>query len=338
MMPRERRRRRSKRSPGGAPLPQTTRAVLRVFQANSLAGDIDVGGPTRSTLLSRRIMADQIIYLDTNHISGLARNSGASQHADALSVLRSSGVRIAFSVLHMVELSDPAFKSFADVCGLLDSLSVAWAILPTKLFDREVEAAVAVGMGAQPPRVRAFFETPAAALNYPALERGLPSAALEAMRENPELRRGLLDLATDHAREYDLVKTWAAAVERPLEPLLARIRAQQIRTTPSGIHLLEPFPPELILERAGGLSACPAYEVYQSLNVTRLRDPKYRTVRNTIMDEWHAAYTPYVSVMALDKATARRFRSTRLPVAERVAERIDEIPSILARGWTEPMS
>jgi hypothetical protein len=230
-----------------------------------------------------------IIYLDTNHISTLARNPGDVQCTPVLSLLCSGEARLAFSVLHMVELSDPVFKSFPAVCTLLDSLAIAWTILPLKLFDREVEAVAARGMGVQPPQVRAFFETPGAALSDLALESALPSAALEAMRENPHLRDILLNEATFHAKEYDLVKAHAAAVQRPLEPLLARIRDQKIQTTPAGIYLPQPLSPEVLLARAGGISACPAYEVFQSLNVTRLKDPTYRTVRNTILDEWHAA-------------------------------------------------
>jgi len=275
-------------------------------------------------------MNSPIVYLDTNHISALARNPGDVHCAPVLSLLRNGDARLAFSVLHMVELSDPTFKSFPDVCTLLDSLPIAWAILPPELFDREVEAAVARGLGVQPPKVRAFFETPAAALSDLALESALPSDALGALRENPHLRDILLDEATSHANEYDLIKAQAAAVQRPLEPLLARIRDRKIRTTPAGIYLPQSLSPEELLARAGGLSACPAYEVFQSLNVTRLKDTKYRTVRNTILDEWHAAYTPYVTAMALDRATARRFKATRLPVTKRVTERLNDITSIVA--------
>jgi hypothetical protein len=271
-----------------------------------------------------------VLYLDTLHISRLARHPGDASSAAILSLLQKRSARLAFSVLHMVELSDPGFKSFPDVCTLLDSVPIAWAILPQKLFDREVEAGFARAVGAQPAQVRAFFDTPAAALNHLELENAPPSDALQMMRENPHLRAILLDEADVHARDYDAIKAEAAAVRRPLEPLCARIRDQQIRQTPAGILLQVPLAPEIILERAGGLPAFPAYEVFQALNVTRLRDTKYRTERNTIIDEWHAIYSPYVTAMALDRATARRFLSTRLPATDRVTEKIDDIPAILS--------
>ncbi|HEX8317121.1 hypothetical protein [Longimicrobium sp.] len=286
-------------------------------------------GRDEARFREKTVVTAPVLYLDTLHISRLARHPGETSCAAVLELLQKGSARLAFSVLHMVELSDPGFKSFPDVCTLLDTVPIAWAITPEKLFDREVEAGFARALGAQPPKVRAFFETPAAALNYLALENAPPSDALQVMRENPHLRAILLDEADVHARDYDTIKTEAAAVRRPLEPLRARIRDQQIRQTPAGIHLPVPLPPDVIVERAGGLRGFPAYEVFQTLNVTRLRDTKYRTERNTIIDEWHAVYSPYVAAVALDRATARRFLSTRLPATDRVTEKIADIPGLL---------
>jgi len=274
-------------------------------------------------------MTAPVIYLDTNHISHLARNPQDVAAANILALLHSGSVDLAFSVLHMVELSDPNFKSFPDVCRLLDSVRIAWAILPHALNDLELEIAFARAFEEKLPEPRAFFASPKQALNYPFPDTALPSDALEAMREIPRMRDVLLNEATDHAREYDQVKNNAVAVTRPSEPLLSRIRDYILKTNPAGAPLAREFIPDSILERAGGLKAFPAYAIHQGLIVSRLKDPKYVTERNTIMDEWHAVYAPYVAAMALDRATAQRFRSMKLPAASRVTAKLHEIPALL---------
>ncbi len=45
--------------------------------------------------------------------------------------------------------------------------------------------------------------------------------------------------------------------------------------TAKGLILTQPHPPDLIIERAGGLEAFPAYNVFQQLAVTRLGDEQY---------------------------------------------------------------
>jgi hypothetical protein len=231
----------------------------------------------------------------------------------------------------MVELSAPTFKSFDAVCQLLDSVPVAWAILPPELFSREVKAGFAKALGAHNPPFAVYYESPVQPLSDVNLEGGTPSAALEALRSTPRLRSLLLDAARVHALTYDSLKIRAAAVRNPLEPLLSRIRDTQLRETPSGIFLSEPLNPEYILERAGGLDGFPAYQIFQSLNVTRLKDPKYVTVSNDIFDEWHAVYAAYSSATALDRRTYGRLRSTRLPVVSRVTSSLADLPGILGR-------
>jgi hypothetical protein len=88
--------------------------------------------------------------------------------------------------------------------------------------------------------------------------------------------------------------------------------------------------PEDVLNRAGGLHGFPAYCLFQSLGLTRLRDLQYVAEQNDIVDEWHALYAPYSRVIALDKRTVGRVRSTRLQVAERVTAQLKDVPDLLA--------
>jgi hypothetical protein len=169
-----------------------------------------------------------VIYLDTNHISALARSSSGQHTPDVLSLFRRREAFLAFSVFHMVELSDATFKSFDDTCILLDSLPIAWALQPPALWDQEVEVALARARGIPPAPVQVFFDNPAEALRHADLGRGLPSAALQAMRESQHLRNLLLNQANDHAKAFDAAKTNAAAVQRPREPVLALIRDYQM--------------------------------------------------------------------------------------------------------------
>jgi hypothetical protein len=278
-------------------------------------------------------MQNPVCYLDTNHLSRLARSPSEPDCTAVLRLLSQRKVSLAFSVIHMVELSDPTFASFASVCRLLDSVAIAWAVLPPALFDREVEAAFAKAVGAPNRKVVVFYDSPVHALNDPNLEGGPPSAALEALRSNAHLRDILLDEADEHAQDYDAMKGDAAAVRRPLEPLLSRIRDAQLRQTPAGLHLPQPLDPRTILDRAGGLSGFPSYQVYQSLNLTRLKDAMYKSTRNDILDEWHAIYAPYADVAALDRTTVGRLRSTRLPISERVTRSLKDVP-VLLEQWT----
>lgn len=265
-----------------------------------------------------------VVYLDTNHISTIVRSNSAKM-PELVDVLWQGKAALAFSVWHMVELSDPGFRSFDGVCRFLDSLPIAWAVVPPIVWDMEVEAALAKVRGDAPVPITVFYDNPAQALRYPNLGRGLPSTALEALRESPHLREMLLNQAGENAADFDVVKTGAVAVKRPHEPVLALIRDYQL-ARPNNPAVT----PEKVLSAVGGLAGFPSYHLSQALNLTRLKDLRYVTERNDILDEWHAAYAPYVDVMVLDRRTVGRVASTKLPVMSKITRSIDEVPGLLS--------
>jgi hypothetical protein len=246
-----------------------------------------------------------------------------------LHLLAQGQLRLGFSVLHMVELSHPGFKSYDAVCRFLDSHLVSWAVLPFTLLDRELYAGFARSVGSSATGVRAYCNSAAEALVHPELGEGKPSYALDALRIDPKLREMLLAEAANAARAYDTAKREAAAVRTPDAPILSRIRDAGFRQTPSGLHLNRPLEPEEILRRAGGLKGFPSYHLHQALIATRLKDPNYRSKPNDIMDEWHAFYAAYSAVTVLDRATVGRIRSTKSRIAARVTHRLSDVPQLL---------
>jgi hypothetical protein len=275
------------------------------------------------------------IYLDTNHLSSLVRAQSRPECAAVLSLIADGSARVVFSLLHAIELSAPTYSSFEQTCEFLDSIPVLWAVLMPRIFDQEVEAGFARAAGGGVRLVRAFATTPAEALEHPELNGHPPSFLLRALRFEPGLREIFFGAADSNARDFDRFKTDAAAVRRPEEPLLSRIQ-DHLLVTPGGLHLPDPVGPELILERAGGMAAFPAYQLFIQLGLTRLRDRRYRSERNDVVDEWHALYAPYVDAIALDRRTLGRLRSTKLPLVSRATASLAEIPRLVASAVSEP--
>jgi hypothetical protein len=112
-------------------------------------------------------MIEKVLYLDTNHISSLVRRPEAAESRAVMTLLQANRAYLAFSIFHIIELSAPTFKSYGDVCDLLDKLPVAWAIHFPNLFDAEIDAAFARVVGGKPRPVEAFFTTPAEAWGDP---------------------------------------------------------------------------------------------------------------------------------------------------------------------------
>jgi hypothetical protein len=86
------------------------------------------------------------------------------------------------------------------------------------------------------------------------------------------------------------------------------------------------------LARAGGMESFPAYSVLLRLARLRLNDPGFRTLRNDIIDEWHACYVPYASIAALDRRTAARYRDARPRGSEHLSQSLEGVLSLIADG------
>lgn len=273
-----------------------------------------------------------VLYLDTNHLSRLARSPHAPHCGAVRELLRQGPFHLALTFLHLQELSAPAFKSRGAVGVLLDDVPVAWAPSPDQIFDREVRAAIRLATTGSAESTSVFDPDFVRTFGAPR-DADIPiSQMLEAMAEHPTLRDHLRGAAEyGAAADHDFGRA-AAVVRNPKEPILAHIRDLNAMTSPAGLHFPRSISPEEIFDRAGGLAGFPAINVVHSLARTRLKDESFRASENDVFDEWHASYAPYCAAMALDRRTTARFRMTRLPEAARVTHRLVDVPSLLATG------
>jgi hypothetical protein len=273
----------------------------------------------------------RVLYLDTNHLSRLARFPGEPECRSIRTLLDGGAARLALSFLHLQELSAPTFRSRGEVGALLDDLPIAWAPTPDVLFDREVRAAIRLAMIGSADFAPVFASSFSEALGAPPETDILVSQMLEALAFRPALRAHLQEAADSGARADYRFGRLAAVVKNPREPILAHIRDLNAQTTPAGLHLPRELTPEEIFERAGGVAGFPVTNVAHSLARTRLKDERFIVSGNDLFDEWHACYAPYSAAMALDRRTAARFKMTQLPSASRVTHLLAGIPALLAK-------
>lgn len=262
-------------------------------------------------------MTTPVLYLDTNHLSVMARRPHEPANAAVLTILERGEAQLALSLLHLQELSAPTFIDRPTVGAMLDRLPVLWAINIIELFNREVRQALQrVLVGDCPPLV-VFCEDLRHAWDAPGLEI-VPRIAeqLEIFASRPDLRARVAQSAAHGAWLDAVIKTGAAVLLDPAGPVLSRIREMDIRKTPSGIVMTRPYPAEELLAKAGGLGGFPAYNVFQQLHRIRLGDARYATSDNDLIDEWHACYYPYADLTALDRRTVSRCAAARLPGRE----------------------
>ena len=272
-----------------------------------------------------------VLYLDTNHLSRLVRDADHPTVRRVLGALRDGRTHLAVSMLHLHELSHPQFRSRADVGALLDSLPLTWAIQLPDVWDGETERAFRIALTESAPPLRVFDADPRRSLGMPDEAVIPPSQMLEAMAEHPHLRAYTTETAEYGARYDGLLKTRAAAIRNPEEPILARLRDMKRNRSPSGLYLPQAYPETEILRRAGGLAALPGYQVFQELGRTRLADERYETDLNDMIDEWHACYSPYADLTALDRRTIGRMRSARLPSLARATSDLTDVATWLDR-------
>lgn len=270
------------------------------------------------------------LYLDTNHLSHLVRYPDREDCTEVRDLLEAGEVRLGISFFNFYELSHPDFTSRPQVGELLDRLDLDWAIFLPDLFDREFEAGFARALGNENP-VTAFYRRMNDAWNIVADETRPPSWLLDHLAGDVEFREEVVDTASFGAKLDDRLKDRAAIIRDPLEPLHAMLNDREIGVgrSPGGLYLPRRYDPEELVERAGGLDAFPAYQVWHALFSDRLGDPNYPTEPNDILDETHACYLPYVDAMALDRTTLGRLRNTGLDVVDRATRRLAEVPDLL---------
>jgi hypothetical protein len=219
-----------------------------------------------------------------------------------------------------------------DVINFVANHSYIWAVPLDILWKREVVAAHLRANGLRESVARAFEKTLDSWSEAPAPTGADIRDFLEFLIAEPHHRTDFLLLADRSAARYDRLKRNAAVANNPTLPVLLNIAEEAVNWTPAGIHLPKKFSPLEVLSTVGGLAGFPAYQVWQELGLTRLKDTHFNTKRNDILDEWHACYAPYAAACALDGPTFARLRSTKLPCVGKCTQRLEQITRILDAG------
>lgn len=274
-------------------------------------------------------MTRPVLYLDSNHISTLARTPSAEGAQPFLAALHAGRCSVAISLLHLIELSDPQFKDRATVGALLESLPVVWAAMEWRVFDAEATSAISQYLGAGELPVSVFYPDIIQGWGFPPSANMPLAQMLEAMAENPQVANLIRTTAGIVAGPSDKLRVQNSSTQGQQDQLRNLIRDIGVRRTPGGLHLPTGVDADLVIEQVGGIAGFPAFHVYQALGLTRLRDGMYASTRNDVIDESHAVYVPYAALTVLDRTTRGRFRSARLPHGERVFHRlVDAIPRL----------
>ena len=266
-------------------------------------------------------MNPTVVYLDTNHISDLARHPDRGDSKSFLRALESASSSLALSIVHLIELSDPEFKSAPDVGAMLDSVPVVWALAPDDLWLAEVNAAFGLSIGVTIP-VEPFVRDVNAMLGGRALGAA-PSDALIAF-SNPDLRQQI-EVIAERGMMFEMLKRNASLVVDPLLLLKKMIATRQPRATPSGIILPKRIDADIIVKSAGGLSGFPSYGLMHKVATGRLRDLQFVPQRSDVFDLMHVGYAAYATVTGLERSHAARVRAARPSPAQSVFHRMSEV-------------
>ncbi len=275
-------------------------------------------------------MSRHVLYLDTNHLSEVARNPAAPSAAPVLRILQDDRARLAISLLHYIELASPAFTSVGDVKALLRDVPLAYALSNEEVWDAEtaVACAKATGRDRTPPRV--FCVTALDWCGGPSPTDGDAVDFLEALIEQPQLRSQVLDVAAVAAK-VSMMKTQAAIVKQPELPLQLSVAdhlqlfRQHNGDYAGGLH------PHEVIAGAGGPTCFPSLNMFHCTLRERLSLMGQKSTSNDVLDEYHASYAPYSAATALDRRTAARVRTAQLADRHRVTAQLSDIPGLLER-------
>jgi hypothetical protein len=273
-----------------------------------------------SALEIKRSINRRVVYLDTNHLSSLGRHPNRSESSSFRQALADADAAVALSIVHLVELGNPNFKSGDAVGAVLDQIPVVWAMSLDDLWQAEINAAYSVVLGL-PTIVQPFGVDVNAAIGGPFVG-ARPSEAIEAFRD-PDLRQEIEQL-TVAGLMFDALKTDATLAQDPLNLLQRKLIKHRPERTSSGLNL-DAINPDELLRAVGGLAGFPSYGLMHSVATARLRDKKFRASRSDVFDLMHVAYAAYATFTALDRSYAARVRSARRDLAPTVTHRISDI-------------
>lgn len=271
----------------------------------------------------------KVLYLDTNHMSTLAGIRPDLGAGPVRELLDSGDAVLAFSIVHMIELSAPTFRSVDLVRRLLSEFPIVFATIREQIFDQEMLAAHALTYGYPATVPEPFVERLEEWHDRKAPPGFGAVDMLDFLIERPEIREEMLAIGQRGA-EVASLKEQAYVVRDRTGPIVLRLRDElPALLRERGID--SKFAPEEIVSAMGGVEGFPSYAVWQSLSIQRLLHPGFITEPNDIWDEYQASYAPYAAVTALDRRTAHRVREARLPCSSRVTSCLSDVPRLFLK-------
>jgi hypothetical protein len=270
------------------------------------------------------------LLLDTNHISSIACAPSGADEAEVLRRLHRGDAALTVSIFQIMELAHPDFAAVGEVKALLRDVPTLLANPFENIQDEEMACMVAraVGLSRRPPRVFARDTSEWGYLLGPV--GGSPSDMIDAFTVLTEQRNGILSTAK-YGADSSMLKLEAALVRDPALPLTLALedhlneRRANLPTYGSGLTATE------IIQRTGGISDLPSYQVQESLVAERMKHAGQKSTPNDVIDEFIAFHAPYAAVTALDKRTVYRAKLAKLRHAERMTHRLSDIPALLDR-------
>jgi predicted nucleic acid-binding protein len=276
------------------------------------------------------VLGTNVVVLDTNHLSDLARDPSSSVTSRVIRCLQSGDAILAVPFLVLLELSEPKFRSFGEVKALLSELPHVLANPDENVRDEEMAfvCAQVIGQVRRRPRVWARDTSEWGYHHGPA--GGNAVNLLDAFRDLNAERAALHNTAAKGARE-SMMKADAALIREPLLPLTLALQRHLDFQRLRHARYAEGLSAQDVIRLAGGKEAFPGYQMHESLVGARLGDAGQKSTKNDVYDEYIAFYAPYAAVTALDRRMLHRARTAKLPAVSRMTYRLSEVPEILQR-------
>jgi hypothetical protein len=265
-----------------------------------------------------------VVYLDTNHLSDLVRKPTAPGSVAVREMFAGGVARLALSFMHVIELSanvpySPAIRRYADSCNPLFGRSML------DLFSAEADSAWRGARGQPRVDIETFVATVGDwAHDVRAGERTLPFT--EFFGRHPEYRndyRAQMELVAEEYRGR--AKSSGSMPGRELGPLPRIVRMR--RPVDADVSTLSAID---VIDRAGGLSAFPAFHCQHALLLSKLEIPSAIITVNDLVDFYHAIYAPYAAVAVLEHRHIELLRQRGLGHIARMTADLAEVPALLA--------
>jgi hypothetical protein len=270
-----------------------------------------------------------VIYLDQSHLSDVAK----AGHGHAIQFIREMlvqrHIRLAISFFHVLETGRPNFGSRDSVVDFVDSIEPLWLPKAHDLFALEAEAAIGYSCKSWELKIDPLFETFHESQGNQELELPIGVPPFRAVTTAHRwLNNGRLEASfLGSMEEAVAVGSDAAILRSPDTPYLCEIEKAFARMNLRSNELLD----SKVYLDAGGASAFPALQTLSKMYEVRLRNQPMKPKVNTLVDDYHSIYGPYVDIISLDGGAHQRLLETKLGWVNKAVRDLDSAEMSIKR-------